>query len=47
MASNNFGEVKRIRGIKKLALECGSNYVTDDGVAMVEYHIDALYEFQE
>jgi hypothetical protein len=23
-----------------LAIDCGYNYVTDDGVAMVEYHID-------
>ena len=26
---------------KNLAINCGFNYVTDDGVAMVEYHIDS------
>ena len=34
----------------KLTANCGFNYVDDDGTSsadMVEYHIDASYEFEE
>jgi hypothetical protein len=30
-----------------IALNCGFNYVTDDGIKMVEYHIDTSYEYEE
>ena len=30
-----------------VTFNCGFNYVTDDGIDMVEYHVDASYEFEE
>ncbi len=33
-------KLKELEASKNLAIDCGYNYVTDDGVAMVEYHID-------
>ena len=40
MASDKLREVKGTGGRKNITIDSGYNYVTDDGVAMVEYHID-------
>jgi hypothetical protein len=40
MALKTLEKLKELEASKSLAIDCGYNYVTDNGVAMVEYHID-------
>ncbi|KAI2506094.1 hypothetical protein MHU86_8325 [Fragilaria crotonensis] len=40
-------ESKELESKGSITKNCGFNYIGDDGIDMVEYHIDASYEFEE
>jgi hypothetical protein len=40
-------ESKELESNGSITRKCGFNYVANNGVDMVEYHVDAYYEFEE
>jgi hypothetical protein len=40
-------ESNELESIGHIAIQCGYNYVDDNGTDMVEYHVDSSYIFEE